>query len=182
MAMPSRCSDGTNCITMLSVTTRTATRSTSGTSRPSGRAGAVRTLAAIVAMTADTKPVPPAHSGARLETADVSAMQLQALNNIRASFATGRSGTRGRSSAGDQHGRLRSSQQAPGGTAALQCDGASADDGVSPTNQGAPTMSLTVRRVITGHDQNGHAKVLIDEVAKNVHQGRPGAHAANIWI
>jgi Cupin domain len=43
-------------------------------------------------------------------------------------------------------------------------------------------MSLTVRRVITGHDQNGHAKVLIDEVAKNVHQGRPGAHAANIWI
>src|SRR5262245_1704881 len=42
-------------------------------------------------------------------------------------------------------------------------------------------MSLTVRRVVTGHDQNGHAKVLIDEVCKNVHQGRPGAHAAVIW-
>jgi len=43
-------------------------------------------------------------------------------------------------------------------------------------------MSLTVRRVVTGHDQNGRAKVLVDEVAKNVFQGRPGAHAANIWI
>ena len=42
-------------------------------------------------------------------------------------------------------------------------------------------MSLTVRRVITGHDDNGRAKVIIDEVAKNVVQGRPGAHAANIW-
>ena len=42
-------------------------------------------------------------------------------------------------------------------------------------------MSLTVRRVVTGHDKNGHAIVQIDEVAKNVHQGRPGAHAANIW-
>jgi quercetin dioxygenase-like cupin family protein len=43
-------------------------------------------------------------------------------------------------------------------------------------------MSLTVRRVVTGHDKNGHAIVQIDEIAKNVHQGRPGAHAANIWI
>src|SRR5262245_57910452 len=42
-------------------------------------------------------------------------------------------------------------------------------------------MSLTVRRVITGHDDNGRAKVTIDEVARNVVQGRPGAHAANIW-
>jgi quercetin dioxygenase-like cupin family protein len=42
-------------------------------------------------------------------------------------------------------------------------------------------MSLTVRRVITGHDDNGRAKVVIDEVAKNVIQGRPGAHSANIW-
>ena len=42
-------------------------------------------------------------------------------------------------------------------------------------------MSLTVRRVITGHDDNGRAKVIIDEIAKNVVQGRPGAHAANIW-
>ena len=42
-------------------------------------------------------------------------------------------------------------------------------------------MSLTVRRVVTGHDQNGRAIVAIDETAKNVTQGRPGAHAAVIW-
>ena len=39
-------------------------------------------------------------------------------------------------------------------------------------------MTLTVRRVVTGHDKNGHAIVAIDETAKNVTQGRPGAHAA----
>src|SRR5262249_24847837 len=43
-------------------------------------------------------------------------------------------------------------------------------------------MSLTVRRVDTGHDHNGCAKILIDDVATNVFQGRPGAYAANIWI
>jgi quercetin dioxygenase-like cupin family protein len=42
-------------------------------------------------------------------------------------------------------------------------------------------MSVTVRRVVTGHDQNGRAVVKIDEIAKNVVQGRPGAHAAGIW-
>jgi quercetin dioxygenase-like cupin family protein len=42
-------------------------------------------------------------------------------------------------------------------------------------------MSLTVRKVVTGHDEQGRAKVIIDEIAKNVVQGRPGAHAANIW-
>jgi quercetin dioxygenase-like cupin family protein len=42
-------------------------------------------------------------------------------------------------------------------------------------------MSLTVRRVVTGHDQNGRAKVLIDEIARNVVEGRPGAQAAVIW-
>ena len=42
-------------------------------------------------------------------------------------------------------------------------------------------MTLTVRRVVTGHDQNGRAVVSIDEIARNVVQGRPGAHAANIW-
>jgi len=42
-------------------------------------------------------------------------------------------------------------------------------------------MSLSVRRVVTGHDENGHAIVTIDEIAKNVVEGRPGAHAANIW-
>ena len=42
-------------------------------------------------------------------------------------------------------------------------------------------MALTVRRVITGHDANGRAVVTIDEVAKNVVSGRPGANACNIW-
>ena len=42
-------------------------------------------------------------------------------------------------------------------------------------------MSLTVRRVVTGHDENGRAIVSIDEIAKNIVQGRPGAHAAVIW-
>jgi quercetin dioxygenase-like cupin family protein len=42
-------------------------------------------------------------------------------------------------------------------------------------------MALQVRRVITGHDANGKAKVLIDEVSKNVSSGRPGATACNIW-
>jgi quercetin dioxygenase-like cupin family protein len=42
-------------------------------------------------------------------------------------------------------------------------------------------MSLTIRRVVTGHDNGGRAKVTIDEIAQNVVQGRPGAHSANIW-
>src|SRR4029077_8445226 len=49
------------------------------------------------------------------------------------------------------------------------------------TAQENPSMSLTVRRVITGHDDNGRAKVIIDEIAKNVVSGRPGANSANIW-
>ena len=42
-------------------------------------------------------------------------------------------------------------------------------------------MSLTIRRVITGHDHAGKARVVIDEIAKNVTSGRPGANAALIW-
>src|SRR5713101_6815089 len=42
-------------------------------------------------------------------------------------------------------------------------------------------MSITVRRVVTGHDENGRAIVSIDEISKNIVQGRPGAHAAVIW-
>ncbi|MGH7311037.1 MAG: cupin domain-containing protein [Candidatus Rokuibacteriota bacterium] len=42
-------------------------------------------------------------------------------------------------------------------------------------------MALHVRRVITGHDANGRAIVKIDEVAKNVVSGRPGALASVIW-
>jgi quercetin dioxygenase-like cupin family protein len=42
-------------------------------------------------------------------------------------------------------------------------------------------MALQVRRVITGHDANGKAIVMIDEISKNVHSGRPGATACNVW-
>jgi len=42
-------------------------------------------------------------------------------------------------------------------------------------------MALRVRRVITGHDASGRALVKIDEVAKNVVSGRPGANAAVVW-
>ena len=42
-------------------------------------------------------------------------------------------------------------------------------------------MSLSVRRVVTGHDSQGHAIVLIDEIANNVINNRPGAHSAVIW-
>ena len=42
-------------------------------------------------------------------------------------------------------------------------------------------MSLTVRRVVTGHDANGNARVVIDEIARNVATTRPGANAAVIW-
>ena len=42
-------------------------------------------------------------------------------------------------------------------------------------------MALKVRRVITGHDANGRAVVKIDEVAKHVVQGRPGAMVCNVW-
>ena len=42
-------------------------------------------------------------------------------------------------------------------------------------------MALKVRRVITGHDANGKAVVKIDEVAKHLAQGRPGATVCNVW-
>src|SRR5215813_5552100 len=42
-------------------------------------------------------------------------------------------------------------------------------------------MSLTIRRVVTGHDSNGNARVIIDEIAKNVVATRAGANAAVIW-
>ena len=42
-------------------------------------------------------------------------------------------------------------------------------------------MSLTIRRVVTGHDENGNAIVLIDELSKNIVQSRPGADATVIW-
>ena len=42
-------------------------------------------------------------------------------------------------------------------------------------------MALKVRRVITGHKADGKATVLIDEIATNVRDTRPGASAAVIW-
>jgi mannose-6-phosphate isomerase-like protein (cupin superfamily) len=42
-------------------------------------------------------------------------------------------------------------------------------------------MSLHTRRVVTGHDAQGRAKVLIDEQVKNVSTPRPGAHYNVIW-
>jgi quercetin dioxygenase-like cupin family protein len=42
-------------------------------------------------------------------------------------------------------------------------------------------MSLKIRRVVTGHDAKGHAKVEIDEIAKNVISNRPGAASCVVW-
>jgi quercetin dioxygenase-like cupin family protein len=42
-------------------------------------------------------------------------------------------------------------------------------------------MSLKIRRVVTGHDAQGRAKVLIDEQVANVFSQRPGAEYSVIW-
>ncbi len=42
-------------------------------------------------------------------------------------------------------------------------------------------MSIKIRRVVTGHDAQGRAKVLIDEQVRNVISTRPGANSAVIW-
>jgi len=42
-------------------------------------------------------------------------------------------------------------------------------------------MSLQIRRVVTGHDDQGRAKVLVDEQVKNVISSRPGANSSVIW-
>ena len=42
-------------------------------------------------------------------------------------------------------------------------------------------MSLTLRRVVTGHDANGKAKVLVDEQVTNTFSHRPGAEFSVIW-
>ncbi len=42
-------------------------------------------------------------------------------------------------------------------------------------------MSLNIRRVVTGHDDRGRAKVLIDETVGNVMSPRPGALYSVIW-
>jgi mannose-6-phosphate isomerase-like protein (cupin superfamily) len=42
-------------------------------------------------------------------------------------------------------------------------------------------MGLQIRRVVTGHDDQGRAKVLIDEQVQNVISSRPGANSSVIW-
>lgn len=42
-------------------------------------------------------------------------------------------------------------------------------------------MALQVRRVVTGHDENGRSMVTIDEVSKNLTTHRPGATYCDIW-
>jgi quercetin dioxygenase-like cupin family protein len=42
-------------------------------------------------------------------------------------------------------------------------------------------MALQIRRVVTGHDKQGHAVVTIDELCKNVVSARPQAHACVVW-
>jgi mannose-6-phosphate isomerase-like protein (cupin superfamily) len=42
-------------------------------------------------------------------------------------------------------------------------------------------MSINVRRVVTGHDDQGRARVLIDETVENVASQRPGALYSVIW-
>jgi hypothetical protein len=79
MVVPCRVSFCMNCITMLSVMIRTASRSTSGTLRPSGVASAVRELAASAAIMAVTKPAPPEHKAPNEEG---SGMQLQPLKSM----------------------------------------------------------------------------------------------------
>jgi quercetin dioxygenase-like cupin family protein len=38
-----------------------------------------------------------------------------------------------------------------------------------------------IRRVVTGHDEQGKAIVKIDEVCTNFAEGRPNGYACNIW-
>jgi quercetin dioxygenase-like cupin family protein len=42
-------------------------------------------------------------------------------------------------------------------------------------------MPLKVRRVVTGHDENGKARVLIDEISDNVISRRPGQESTVLW-
>ena len=42
-------------------------------------------------------------------------------------------------------------------------------------------MPLNLRRVVTGHDANGHAVIKIDEVSKNLTSARPGSTACVVW-
>jgi quercetin dioxygenase-like cupin family protein len=43
-------------------------------------------------------------------------------------------------------------------------------------------MSLKIRRVVTGHDAQGRAKVIIDETIGNIANPRPGAQYGVVWM
>jgi hypothetical protein len=42
-------------------------------------------------------------------------------------------------------------------------------------------MAPRIRRIVTGHDENGNATVVIDEAVSNFRSGRPNHAAAVIW-
>jgi quercetin dioxygenase-like cupin family protein len=42
-------------------------------------------------------------------------------------------------------------------------------------------MALQIRRVVTGHDANGKARVAIDEIVSNVISRRPGQDSVVVW-
>jgi hypothetical protein len=42
-------------------------------------------------------------------------------------------------------------------------------------------MSIKIRRIVTGHDAQGRAKILIDEQVGNVISPRPGTEYSTIW-
>ena len=42
-------------------------------------------------------------------------------------------------------------------------------------------LSLSIRRVVTGHDPSGRAVVAIDEIARNVVSRRPGHASCVVW-
>jgi mannose-6-phosphate isomerase-like protein (cupin superfamily) len=43
------------------------------------------------------------------------------------------------------------------------------------------SMSLKIRRVVTGHDAKGRAVVKIDEVSRKIAANRPGASSTVVW-
>ena len=42
-------------------------------------------------------------------------------------------------------------------------------------------MPHPIRRIVTGHDENGNAIVKIDEIAQHWREGRPGGTILNVW-
>ena len=42
-------------------------------------------------------------------------------------------------------------------------------------------MALKIRRVVTGHDDNGRAVVAVDEICKNVMSRRPNHESCVVW-